>query len=59
VTGHERREDTVGFILEAIINWWWVGCIKKLSEKYPPWVWVSVMVSPVIIVIGVIYLLII
>jgi hypothetical protein len=47
----------MGFILEALIDWHWVGFVKKLSDKYPPWIWVPAMVAPLLLVIGLLILL--
>lgn len=48
----------MGFIIEALIDWFWVGFMKRLADRYPPWVWVPIMISPLILVLGAVYLLI-
>ena len=39
----------MGFILDSLIDWFWVGFILKLRDKFPPWVWVTAMLSPAIL----------
>jgi hypothetical protein len=46
----------MGFIVEAFINWFWVGLINRLAQRYPPWIWVPIMISPLVLAFGGLYL---
>jgi hypothetical protein len=38
----------MGFIIEAVINWFWIGFVERKSKGKPWWVWLFWMVSPLL-----------
>jgi len=39
----------MSWIIDSVIDWFWVGFVLKLREKYPAWIWVTAMLSPLIL----------
>jgi hypothetical protein len=40
----------MGWILEAAIDWFWLGFVERRSKGKPRWVWAFWAVSPLIAV---------
>lgn len=40
----------MGWIMEAAIDWFWVGFVQRVSKGKPWWVWTLWALSPVFLV---------
>ena len=40
----------MGFIIDSMIDWFWTGFVLKLRDKYPSWVWITAILSPLMLV---------
>jgi hypothetical protein len=47
--GKERR---MGWVVEAVVDWFWVGFVSKRSEGKPWWIMVLWTLAPVFVVGG-------
>ena len=49
-------------ILEALIDWFFIGFVEKVSKGRPAWVWLLAILSPLILLAllgGALYLLLV
>jgi hypothetical protein len=51
-----RRTPAVGLI-EALINWFSMGFLAELSDRYPILVGIPLLLSPIFILAAIIYLI--
>jgi hypothetical protein len=47
----------MGWILEALFDWWAVGAVDKASKRLPPWGYAALLVLPLAVVIGLLWLI--
>ena len=43
----------MGWLIEAAIDWFWVGFVERMSKGRPWWVWVFWLLSPVLALLAV------
>lgn len=39
----------MGWIIEAAVNWFWIGFVERMSEGKPWWVWLFWILSPFLV----------
>jgi hypothetical protein len=49
-----RETGDVG--MNLLIEWFWVGLVLRLRDKYSRWVWVPIAVSPLIVLAALVWL---
>lgn len=50
----------MGWIVEAAINWFWIGFVERMSKGKPWWVWAVSMLSPLLLfaaLVGLVWIL--
>jgi hypothetical protein len=45
-----HRESKVGFIIDCIVDWFWVGFMLRLKEKHPGWFWTIIALQLALLV---------